>query len=388
MTFEEDTQICMGYSEQVEHFMGAAIPPIFGNTLFTFSSFENLVDAVLDEPSHYVYTRGKNPTVEIVEKKLAALERGEACKCFGSGMAAISAAILSSIKADEHVLCVGNIYFSTKGLLNYLSKFGVSHTIVLTTDPLEIERNIRANTAVIYFESPTDMSFQILDLETIAAMAKKRNILTIVDNTWATPLFQKPLTFGIDIVVHSASKYLGGHSDLMGGAMISSEEIIAQVFKKEFLLFGAVLSPYDASLLLRGLRTLPFRMKAHQQNALKTAEFLDNHPAVAKVNYPGHSSHPQYELTQKQMNGFSGLMSFELKNATFDRVAAFINSLNTIKIGVSWGSFESLVISPNYGNNLDKLQQEDHLNPGLIRLSVGLENIDAIIGDIKQALNA
>ncbi len=201
----------------------------------------------------------------------------------------------------------------------------------------------------------------------------------------ATPFFQKPLTHGIDIVVHSASKYLGGHSDLLGGALITNKEIMNKVFSQEYLLFGGVMAPYEASLLLRGLRTLPIRMKAHQENAMQVAQFLNCHPAVAKVNYPGLPSHPDYKLGQEQLTGYSGLLSFELKTPTFDAIKRVINKLRLFQIGVSWGSFESLVLSPNIAKNTDKLI-EQHINPGLIRLSIGLEEAAELIRDLEQAL--
>jgi cystathionine beta-lyase/cystathionine gamma-synthase len=238
---------------------------------------------------------------------------------------------------------------------------------------------------MIYLESPTDLTFQLVDLEEIAKLAKSKGIRTIIDNTWATPLFQKPITKGIDVVVHSASKYLGGHSDVLGGAIITSKQNMKTIFKKEYLLIGAIMPPSEASLLLRGLRTLPFRMLGHQENAFKVAEFLQSHSKIAKVNFPGLQSHPDYQLGKRQLTGYSGLMSIELKDASFEQVKNVINNLKVFKIGVSWGSFESLVISPNLGNNEGKLIKE-HISPGMIRLAVGLESAQILIEDLRQAL--
>ncbi|PLT35070.1 PLP-dependent aspartate aminotransferase family protein [Bacillus sp. V5-8f] len=384
--YARDKEICMHLGDDQERFTGAVVPPIFGNTLFTYPTLEELAKAESQEQNHYVYSRGSNPTVEIAEKKLAALERGEACRCFSSGMAAISATLFNSLKKGDHVLCIDNLYFSTMDLMKYLQKFGVEHSVVYSVSISEIENGIKDNTKVIYIESPTDMTYRLVDLQAVAKLAKNKGIRTIIDNTWATPLFQKPLEMGIDIVIHSASKYLGGHSDLLGGAVIASREIIDSLFHKELLLFGANLSPYEAALLLRGLRTLPFRMKAHQENGIQVAKFLETHPAVKNVHYPGLRSHPDYELGKRQLSGYSGLMGFELEDVHFEQVKKVVNSVELFQVGVSWGSFESLIYSRNNGKNADRLRKENQ-SPGLIRLAVGLEDCDLLIGDLKKALD-
>jgi cystathionine beta-lyase/cystathionine gamma-synthase len=301
-------------------------------------------------------------------------------------MAAISAALLNSVKSGDHVLCISNIYMSTMNVLKYLKKFGIQHSIVYSTDIEKIGNAILQNTKVIYLECPTDTNFRLIDLKAIADLAKSKGIRTIMDNTWSTPLYQKPLTFGIDMVVHSVSKYLGGHSDIVGGALISSKEIMKKLFKDEYLLFGGVMAPQTASQLLRGLRSLPLRMKAHQENALKVAQFLEYHPRVSVVHYPALKTHPDYELGKKQLLGYAGLLSFELSEGTYDAVKTIINKLKVFQIGVSWGSFESLVMSPNYGYNEDSLKKE-FVSPGLIRISVGLEDSEQLIDDLKQALS-
>ncbi|PAF35020.1 methionine gamma-lyase [Terribacillus saccharophilus] len=381
----KDIEICMHYGEVPNSYNGAIIPPTFSNTLFVYPTFEELGKAVSNEQNHFVYTRGTNPTVQIAEQKLAELERGEACKCFASGMAAISAALLNSLKSGDHVLCISNVYFSSMDLLIYMEKFNVSHSVIYSTDIAAIEQALLPTTKVIYLECPTDHNFRLVDLKALACLAKNKGIRTIIDNTWATPLFQKPLTHGIDIVVHSTSKYLGGHSDLMGGAVISNKQIISKLFTDEFILFGGIMPPREASQLLRSLRTLPIRMATHEANALKVAKFLESHSAVEAVHYPGLPSHPDYGLGQRQLTGYSGLLSFTLKNATYETVKEVINKTKEFQIGVSWGSFESLIMSPNYGNNADQLKKE-HTSPGLIRLSVGQGDADELIQDLKQAL--
>lgn len=383
--FEQDKQICMQHEDDCGRFHGAVVPPTFQNTLFTYPTLSELVDAVQSEKHHYVYGRGTNPTVEIVEKKLAALERGEECKTFSSGMAAISAALINSVQSGDHVLCVSNLYYSTMELLKYLGKFHISHSVVYSTNTDDISQAIQSNTKVVFIESPTDMSYRLIDLAAVSKLAKENGIRTIIDNTWATPLFQKPLTFGIDVVVHSVSKYLGGHSDVLGGALITSKKIMNTLFTKEYLLMGAAMPPSEAALLLRGIRTLPLRMQSHQENALKVAAYLESHPKVAKVNFPGLESHPDLELGKKQLSGYSGLMSMELTEANYDQVEKVINKLKAFKIGVSFGSFESLVSTPNLNNNEGKLIKE-HISPGTIRLAVGLEDVNVLLRDLEQAL--
>jgi len=385
--FAEDRDICLHRFEDSGQFKGAIIPPTYSNTLFIYSSFEELADADSHMHNHYIYSRGMNPTVEIVEKKLAALERGEQCKTFSTGMAAISAAIFNSVKSGEHVLVVSHIYSTTLNLLKYLQKFKVEHSILHSTNVEEIERAIRSNTTMIYLESPTDLYLRLIDLKAVANFAKSVGIRTIIDNTWATPLFQKPLTLGIDIVVHSGSKYLSGHSDVMAGAIITSKSIMETIFSEEYLLQGAILVPDEATKLLKGLRTLPLRMKVHEETAYKVATFLEGHERVKSVHYPGLPSHLDYSLGQHQMNGNSGLLSFELDTTSFEKVSKFINKVKVFQIGVSWGSFKSLIWSPNYGSNLEMLKKE-HIYPGIIRIEVGQGDSGELIEDLEQALKA
>ncbi|MGG3950336.1 trans-sulfuration enzyme family protein [Geobacillus thermodenitrificans] len=379
--------ICTHFGDDYHRFHGAVVPPIYENSLFVYEDFTRFVEAMKDEQNHYIYWRGTNPTVEIAEKKIAALEQGERCKLFSSGMAAISSAVLAFVRSGDHIVSVGNIYGPAIKFFRYLKKFGIEHTNVLSKNIDSIEKAIRSNTTVIYLESPTTMTFKLVDLPSVASLAKTNNITTIADNTWATPLFQNPLTYGIDIVVHSVSKYLGGHSDIVGGALITSQDIMDHIFYNEYQLLGGVMPPYEAWLLIKGLRTLPIRMKNHQESAIKVAQFLHQHPAVKKVNYPALKSSPDYELGQKLLRGYSGLLSFELKINTFDNVLSTINSLKLFKIGVSWGGFESLVISPNYGYNTEQLS-EAGIDPGLIRISIGLEDVNELINDLDRALSS
>ncbi|KHO62704.1 cystathionine beta-lyases/cystathionine gamma-synthase [Thermoanaerobacter sp. YS13] len=390
--FKEDIAICTSFGEDVENYYGAISPPIFETSLFVFKSFQDIEKAFLAENMNYVYTRGLNPTVEILEKKIAALERGESCKCFSSGMAAISACFTTFTKQRDHILFINNVYGPTIKFAKYLKKYGVEYSMVLVNDENnerelfnEIENAIRKNTKIIYIESPGTFTFKLIDLEKVSYIAKKNKIITIIDNTWATPLFQKPLQFGIDISIHSCSKYISGHSDVLGGAVISRKEIIEKIFFEGFQLGGGVIGPFEAWLLIRGLRTLPLRMKQHQENALKIAEFLEQHKKIEKVNYPGLKSNNFYELGKKQLKGYSGLMSFHLKVNNIEQIIKFVNSLKIFKIGVSWGGYESLVLPAYHSNNIQELQ-EWGIPINLVRLSIGLEDVNLLIKDLENAL--
>lgn len=384
--FGEERNICSHLGDEYDRFCGAVVPPIFQNSLFVFEKFESLIDALHKENEKYVYTRGINPTVEILEKKLAALEHGEACKCFSSGMAAISSAMSTFVGNGDHILFVNNIYGPALKYAGYLQKFGIKHSITASGDIEDIKKEVLPETKVLYVESPGTMTFKILNLKVIADFAKSKGIITIIDNTWSTPMFQKPLDFGIDVSLHSCSKYIGGHSDVVGGAVISNRKIIKQIFDNEFLSNGGCPGPFEAWLLIRGLRTLPVRMEKHQESALRVAEFLEGHKNVEKVNYPGLKSNPGYELAKKQLKGFSGLMSFEIKSQKFEDIVKVINSCRVFKIAISWGGFESLIYSPNNGSNMDDLKRLN-MAPGLIRISVGLESVDSLIEDLNSALN-
>ncbi|MGL5803408.1 MAG: trans-sulfuration enzyme family protein [Cetobacterium sp.] len=380
------------YGEERDKHNGAIVPPIYQNTLFAFESWDHIDEAFSDPINNNIYTRGNNPSVSIVEKKLAKIAGGEKARLFSSGMAAISSAIMSCVKANCHVITLKNIYGPAMNFLdNYLrTKFNVDVTFVSGESVEEIENAIRENTTLIYLESPSSAIFSMQNLKAIADLAKKHNIKTIVDNTWATPIFQKPLELGIDLEVHSCSKYLGGHSDIIAGVIIGSAKDIDSIYQNEFLLFGAKMAPFEAWLLMRSLRTLPMRMEKHQSNALKVANFLENHPKIKSVNYPGLKSHPQFELGKEQMKGYSGLMSFVIDSDELSDIKNFVNALEHFSIGVSWGGHESLIHAPaiSYLKEMTPEQfKSTGLSLGVMRVSIGLEHVDDLIEDLTGALN-
>ena len=382
-----DIAICLeDHPPADEHGAAPMAMPIYQTSLFSYATFQELLDALAHEDARHVYTRGQNPTVEAVERKLAALERGEACKCFASGMGAISAVILGLLQSGDHILFVNHVYGPTLQLARHLERFGIRHDHVLDRDVDRIEAALRPETKLIWTESPGTMLFRMVDLPALAALARGRGVLTCVDNSWATPLFQKPITAGIDLVVHSCTKYIGGHSDVVAGAVITTAERLRQIFFRAFMLNGASLGPVDAWLLLRGLRTMPVRMRQHMENGLRIAGFLQGHPAVRRVFHPALSDADDRARADRQLSGYSGLLSFALANDDFPTLARVLDSLTLFRKGVSWGGVESLAISPRRPGHEAQLdaQQMPH---GLIRLSVGLEDADALIEDLSRALD-
>ena len=373
--------------DDYEKYFDAVIPPIFMNSLHVKKNMEKLNSVERFSDTDFIYGREANPTVGIAEKKIAALEHGTMALCFASGMAATTSAILSVCDAGDHVVCIRNIYGPTKIFLDQYCapKFHIATTYVRGDDLSEIEAAIRPNTKIIVFESPASLVFSVCDIRAIAGLAKPKGIRTLIDNTYCTPLFQKPLDMGVDLVMHTATKYLGGHSDIIAGALVSKDtELMQRIACRERELFGGILGPMEAWLLIRGMRTLRVRLEAHQAAATQVAQFLDRHPKVRKVNYPGLPSHPQHELIAKQQLGSSGLLSFEL-DGTFEDAVRLCDSLQVFQAGVSWGGFESLKSMPFY-----RLSDSDAAwlggTRGCIRLHVGLEGADSQLSALDNAL--
>ncbi len=374
------------------HSKGAVVPPIYQNSLFTMNSWEDIDQAFDDRINNFIYSRGNNPSVRIVEDKIAQISGGESAKLFASGMGAISAAILSSVKNGSHIITIKNIYGPTNNLLqNYFKqKFEIQITYISGNDISEFENAIQPNTSLIFLESPSSVIFSLQDIEAVTKLAKSKGIKTVIDNTWASPLFQKPLAMGVDLEIHSCSKYICGHSDVVAGVVIGSGNEINNLFTKEFELLGAKIAPFESWLLLRSLRTLKIRMDQHQKSALVIAQFLENHPKIEKVNYPGLKNFPQYELGKKQMSGYSSLMSFQLKTNDLKKIKHFFNNLTLFQIGVSWGGHESLIYAPaiSYLKELTNEQFDDMgIKLGDMRISIGLESSEDLIEDLNKCLS-
>jgi cystathionine beta-lyase len=377
--------LCAHWGEDRTKNRGAVIPPIYQNSLFTFPDCATWMGPRGPEEDHYYYTRHSNPTTEVAETKIAALEDGDRARCFGSGMAAIAAAILACVKAGDHVIAPRTVYGPTRQFLeSYLPRFQVTTTLVDGCDPQEWADALRPNTTLLYLESPSSVVMKQQDLEAVAAIAKAHGAATICDNSWASPYFQNPLRWGIDLVVHSATKYLGGHSDIVAGVVIGGGERMERLITEEGQLIGGILDPFAAWLLIRGLRTLPIRMERHQQNAMRIALALQAHPAVAAVYYPGLPSYPQGDLTCKQLRGTSGLFSFELKQQGREATHAFADALRYFGLGCSWGGFESLVVPTVMPAHA--VGATDGKSHWVVRLHIGLESADDLWDDLESAL--
>ncbi len=376
--------LCQHYGEHRLAHGGGAAPPIYQSSLFVFPDAEAW--AARDRPNapHFMYTRRANPTTAILEAKLARLENGTWCRCFASGMGAITTALGALLSADTHVVVVNDCYSPTRTYLTtYLARFGVTTTFVRGTDPLAFVDALRDETRAIYLESPTTGRMDVIDLAPIVATARQRGIVTLFDNSWATPYFQRPLELGIDLVLHSATKYIGGHSDTVGGVVVGRDEMLRQKINAEGELLGASADPFAAWLLIRGLRTLPLRMEQHQKTGLAIARLLAEHPAVSRVYHPGLPTYANHAIARKQLHGYGGLFAFTLRDQSQAAVHRFMDRLRVFSIGVSWGGFESLVVA---GDASELFAPDPDQPQWIIRLHCGLEATEDLVNDVRQAL--
>jgi len=371
--------------EERERGYDAVVPPIVQSGNFTYPSVADMRATVQQEMERPLYTRGFNPTVGMLRQKLAALEHAEDALVFSSGSAAIAAAVMSFVKAGDHIVCVEKPYSWTKKLLaELLDRFQVSHTFVDGTDAENYRRAIRPTTTFFITESPNSLTFELQDLAAVAAIAKEHGIITLCDNSFNSPLFQNPIDLGIDMVAHSGTKYLNGHSDVVAGVLAGSAAHIRQVMSREFMTLGAVPSPHDAWLLMRGLRTLELRVNRSADNAERVARYLEGHPKVRRVYWPGLESHPQHALALRQMKRVAGLMSIELNAPDEAAVERFCDSLQRFLIAVSWGGYESLQWPVCALKGPSGYYTE--LPFTMIRLYVGIEEPEALIADLEQGL--
>lgn len=354
---------------------------------FSFKTIEAMRESLKDEFGDHFYTRGNNPTVEILRKKVAALEGAEDSLIFGSGSAAIAAAVMNSVKGGGHVICVQKPYSWTDKLLNkMLVNYGVETTMVDGRELSNFEKALKPNTQLIIIESPNSVTFELQDIKAVADLAKSKGITTLIDNSYCTPLYQKPIEMGIDIVVHSASKFINGGSDVVAGVLCASSERIQSIFHNEFMTMGGIISPNDAWLMIRGLRTLPIRLDRSTDSTEKVIAYLEEHPKIKHINYAFSKKYnPQYELAKKQMKRGGAMFSFQLDIETIEQADTFCNSLKHFLMACSWGGYESLIFptsalysSQNYGSTTQPFN--------LVRMYIGLEEPEVLINDIEQAL--
>ena len=380
------SEILNHLGENRSEYYQAVSPPVMQSSNFVFPDLEAFRMAFSDELAAHLYTRGNNPTVKILREKLAALEETEDCLVFGSGAGAIAAAIIGNVQAGDHVICQKSPYTWTRVLLeSFLSRFGVEHTFVDASDLNEIDNAYTSNTRVLYLESPNSLTFEIQDLKACADWARERGIITMIDNSYSTPVFQRPSRFGIDIVLHSGTKYLNGHSDVVVGVLCASKEMVKKIFDSEFMTLGSIISPHDASLVIRGLRTLPIRMEQSDRGARYILSKLEKHPKVAKIYFPFHKDFPQKELAEKQMSGCGGLFSVEFVDSPKANMEAFVHKLNRFAMAVSWGGHESLII-PTVGFYDIPGKKDPELPWTFCRFYIGLEDPEWLWEDLEQAL--
>lgn len=369
-----------------DRYFGAVTPPICMTSLFVHedcASFEESFSYCRTEPEKYNYSRIQNPTLRIVERKLAALESTDCAKLFSSGMAAISAAIMSCVEQGAHVVCVDTAYGPTRQFLSdYLPKFGVTATMVPGLSTGEVIGAVRPETKLIVLESPSSFLFRCQDFPAIVAFAKERGIATMTDNSYASPLFQNPARFGVDLVVHSATKFLGGHSDLVAGVVCASEERMSRLLANEVALFGGALSPFPAWLIMRGMRTLRVRMEDSKRRGDALAAWLAQRPEVARVFHVGDPRHPQRDLIERQMTGWCSLLSFEPMFQTKEQVVRFLDALEVFQLGVSWGGHESLAT----GFPMPIAPGEEPR--WVVRLYAGMEDMRDLQADLDRAFVA
>jgi cystathionine beta-lyase/cystathionine gamma-synthase len=374
--------------EDRENYFNAVAPPIIQTSNFTFKTVADLHKAFQDEMGGYLYSRGLNPTVEILRKKLAALDRAEDCLVFNSGAAAIFAGVFANIKSGDHIVSVKSPYTWAQRMFDViLPRFGVTTTYIDGTRIENWEQATRSNTSFFYLESPNSWDFAVQDIKAVADLAKSKNIITLIDNSYCTPVYQRPIPMGIDMAMQTATKYIGGHSDTLGGVLTGSHAMMKKIFDSEYLNIGSGIQPFNAWLLIRGLRTLPARLDRISKTTMEVVSFLKLHPKVEAVLFPFDRSFPQYELATRQMQGACGLFTVVLKTNTMEPIVRFCESLKHFMMAVSWGGHESLVIPKCSGldpRDFDPRNREHRY----VRIYVGLEEASYLINDLNQALES
>ncbi|MEQ2700052.1 trans-sulfuration enzyme family protein [Hungatella hathewayi] len=384
---KNDKLITSHYGEEFEHYYNAVVPPIFMNSLNVFETVDDYYDSDKTDKHVYCYGRVQNPTVRILEDKAAALEQGTGALAFASGMAAATTAVLTVCKAKSHVVCIRSAYGPLKTFLNEYCRehLDMSVTYVKGYDTEEFEHAVTDQTDLIILESPSSVVLSLQDIHAVSEIAKKHHAYVYIDNSFCTPIYQKPLLLGADIVMHTASKYMGGHSDIIGGVLaVKDEELMARL-RQQRELFGGIIGPMEAWLIIRGLRTMEVRVERHQATAMEIAEFLESHPKVRKVYYPGLLSHPQHELMKRQQGGNTGLLSFEIKGSV-EQAKEVAQRLKIFKIGVSWGGFESLVCMPHARQDAESCRFLG-ADQNVLRIHCGLEGAEVLKADLENALS-
>ena len=381
------SQIINELGEDRELYFNAVSPPIYQTSNFAYKTVDALANAFENEFDVFLYSRGNNPTVDILRKKLAALDGAEDCLVFNNGAAATTAAVLSHMKAGDHAVCVRNPYTWVSKLFdNILKRYGVEVSYIDGREISNWEEAIRPNTTFFYLESPNSWDFALQPIAEVAALAKKHQITTLIDNSYCTPLYQRPMEMGIDMSMQTATKYIGGHSDTLGGVLSGSGAAIRKIFDSELMTLGSGIQPFNAWMLIRGLRTLPARLERIHHTTEKVIQFLLQRPEVERIIFPLHPSFPQYELAKQQMRGGAGLLTMVLTTRERENIVRFCESLQHIMMAVSWGGHESLVIPKCAGIPKAEFNGDDQEHR-YVRLYCGLEEPDYLINDLQQAFD-
>ncbi len=376
--------------EQGEHWAGATQVSVALSVSFGYETVEEWLEVALGQKPGHIYGRNTNPTVAAFEDKVKELEGAEAATSFASGMAAISNTLFTLLSPGDRVVSINDTYGGTNKLfIEFLPKFQIGVTLCDTTDPMALEAAVVKGCKLLYLESPTNPTIKVVDIARLAAMAHRHGALVVVDNTLATPINQQPLQLGADLVLHSATKFLGGHADALGGVICGSKDLVSRVYHYREI-NGACLEPMSAYLLLRGMKTLHLRVRQQNQSALQIARFLEAHPRVEKVFYPGLEKHENHEIARRQMAGYGGVLSFSLQGG-FDAVKSFLPRLRYVNLAANLGAVETVAGPPATTSHVESTAQEradSGIPEALIRYSVGVEEVDDLIADLRQALDA
>ena len=385
----------MGFNSKLIHAVadkdkfGSATVPIYQTSTFAFESADEGAKCFSGESDGFIYTRIGNPTIQALERQVAILEGGFGAIATASGMGAVSTIYMGLLNQGDHMISTNAVYGPSRVVMEtYFSKFGVESTYVTTSNIENIKKAIKPNTKVLYIETPTNPTMEITDLEACVALAREHNIITVVDNTFSSPYLQRPIELGIDVVFHSMTKFLNGHADIVAGIIITRNEELYKVLRPAMVNMGCNMDPHQAYLVLRGLKTLAIRVDRAQQNAMKVAEYLENHPKVEWVKYPGLKSHPQYELAKKQMAGPGAMISFELKGG-FNAGKTLMDNVKLAMLAVSLGGVETLIQHPasmTHSKLSAEAKEKASITQGLVRFAVGIEDVEDIIADLDQAL--
>ena len=386
----------MGFNSKLIHAgdyqdeFGSAVTPIYQTSTFSFKNAQHGADLFAGKEKGYIYTRIGNPTINVLENKLAELENGYGGIALASGMAAVSTVYMALLKQGDHMISTGAVYGPSRGVMEtHFSKFGVEYSYIDTSNLDELEKAIKSNTKLLYLETPANPTIQLTDIEKASQIAHKYNILVCVDNTFCSPYLQKPLELGADVVLHSLTKFIHGHADIVGGAIIAKDETLYNILRKTMVYMGGNMDPHQAYLVIRGIKTLALRIDKAQESAMKVAEFLEQHPKVEWIKYPGLKSFEQHKLAKEQMQGFGSMISFGLKGG-FDAGKILMDNVHLATLAVSLGGVESLIQHPasmtHAGISIqDKLAA--NITDGLVRYSVGIEDVGDILSDLKNALD-